>query len=158
MISTNGISVDPTKIKAMIEWPIPKNVPEFKNFMGLASYYQKFFTNFSRIAFPITSLQRKGKNFEWTEKCQVAFDLLKENLTTALILKVPDPYGDFTVIIDVSGEGLGGVLMQEGQVIAYESRKLKLYEQNYAPHDLELAAVVTRCRCGGIICWEILLS
>ena len=72
----------------------------------------------------------------------MAFDLLKEKLTTAPILRVPDPQKQFVVITDASGEGLGGVLMQDDQVVAYESRKLKNYEQNYAPHDLELAAIV----------------
>lgn len=110
--------------------------------MRLVGYYRKFFANFSRIAFPITSLQRKGKKFEWTKKFQVAFDLLKEKLTTTPILKVLDLDGEFIVITDASGEGLGGILMQEGKVIAYESMKLKPYEKNYASHDLELAMIV----------------
>lgn len=93
--------------------------------MGLAGYYQRFVGNFSRIAQPITSLQRKGKKFEWTEKCQEAFNTLKEKLMIAPILVVLDPNGHFVVITDVSSEGLGGVLMQDGKVVAYESRKLK---------------------------------
>lgn len=55
---------------------------------------------------------------------------------------VPNPNGHFVVITDASGDGLGGVLMQDGKVVAYESRKLKQYEQNCAPHDLELAVIV----------------
>lgn len=98
--------------------------------------------NFSRIAHPITTLQRKGKRFEWSKKGQKAFEYLKEKLTTAPILKVPDPHGQFVVVTDALGEGLGGVLIQNDQVIAYKSKKLKNYEQNYALHDLELAAIV----------------
>lgn len=79
--------------------------------MGLAGFYRKFARNFSRIAYPITSLQRKGKKFIWTEKSQSAFEYLKEKLTTTPILKVPDPQKQFVVIIDASGEGLGGLLM-----------------------------------------------
>lgn len=142
IISYDGIAVDPTKIKAVLEWPVPKNISKVTSYMGLAGYYQKFLELFSKIAFPIISLQRKGKKYEWTKKCQVAFDQLEKKLTTTPILRVPNPNGEFEVITDALGEGLGGVLMQEGKVIAYESRKLKPYEQNYASHDLELAAVV----------------
>ena len=78
----------------------------------------------------------------WIEKCEEAFQKLKELLTSALILVVPDPEGDFMVCTDASLEGIGAVLMQNGRVIAYESRKLKDHELNYPMHDLELAAVV----------------
>ena len=110
--------------------------------MGLAGYYHRFVQNFSRIAHPITSLQRKGKKFLWTEKCEEAFRRLKELLTSAPILAVPDPAGDFMVCTDASLEGIGLVLMQNGWVIAYELCKLKDHELNYPTHDLELAAVV----------------
>ncbi|KAH9312042.1 hypothetical protein KI387_027077, partial [Taxus chinensis] len=65
-----------------------------------------------------------------------------EQLTSTPILAVPDPNGDFTVVTDASGEGLGGILLQNDHVIAYESRKLKLHELNYVPHDLELVVIV----------------
>jgi len=58
--------------------------------MGLVGYYRKFVANFSKIAYPITSLQRKGKRFDWSKKYQKAFDQLKERLTMTPILKVPD--------------------------------------------------------------------
>ena len=79
--------------------------------MGLASYYHKFVQNFSRIAHPITSLQRKGNNFLWTKKCEEAFQKLKELLTSAPIISVPDLAGDFMVCIDASLEEIGVVLM-----------------------------------------------
>ena len=68
IIFGDGISVDPTKIQAMVDWPAPTNVSEIRSFMGLAGYYRRFVQNFSRVAHPITSLQRKGKKFFWTEK------------------------------------------------------------------------------------------
>lgn len=67
---------------------------------------------------------------------------MKMLLTTASILKIVDPHKDFVVCTDACNEGLGGVLIQEGHVIAYESRKLKTHENNYATYDLELAAVI----------------
>ena len=115
---------------------------EIHSFMGLAGYYQRFIKNFSRIAHPITSLQRKGKKFIWIEKCEEAFQKLKELLTNAPILVVPNPVGDFMVCIDASLEGIGAFLMQNGWVIVYESRKLKDHELNYPTHDLELVVVV----------------
>ena len=78
----------------------------------------------------------------WTEKCAEAFRRLKELLTTKLILKVHDMDADFLVCTDTSNEGLGGVLMQDGWVIAYISRKLRRHEENYAMHDLELLAII----------------
>jgi hypothetical protein len=87
-------------------------------------------------------LQKKNKKFVWTEKCAEAFHRLKELLMTTLILKVPDMDVDFLVCIDASKEGLGGVLMQDGRVIAYISRKLRRHEKNYVTHDLELLSII----------------
>lgn len=110
--------------------------------MGLASYYRKFVLNFSKIAHPITSLLRKAKKFVWTVECNSSFQKLKECLTSAPVLVVPDATKEFTVCTDASLDGLGAVLMQEGRVIAYESRKLKNHGVNYPTHDLELAAIM----------------
>ena len=134
--------MDPRKIRAIVEWPAPTNVSKVRIFMGLASYYRKFVANFSNIAHPITSLQRKGKKFVWSDKCEEAFQLLKEHLTSAPVLAVPNPSKEFVVCTDASVDGLGAILMPDGRVIAYESRKLKDHEINYPTHDLELAAVM----------------
>jgi hypothetical protein len=142
VISGEGIAVDPAKVEAIMEWPAPTNVTEVRSFMGLAGYYRRFVEGFSKMANLITELQKKKKKFVWTEKCAEAFRRLKELLTTALILKVPDMDAGFLVCTDASKEGLGGVLMQDGRVIAYISRKLRRHEENYATHDLELLAIV----------------
>lgn len=73
VISGDGISLDPSKIKAIMDWPTPTRVPEVRSFMGLVGYYRCFVEGFSKVAHPITSLQRKGKKFEWIEKCKRAF-------------------------------------------------------------------------------------
>eukprot|EP00253_Pinus_taeda_P028257 PITA_28257 len=124
----DGIAVDPENIKAIMEWPVPKDVADVRSFMGLAGYYRRFVEGFSKVAFPITSLQKKGKLFHWTPNCQKSFEQLKHLLTTAPILRIADPNKDYVVCTNASKEGLGGVLMQEGRVIAYESRKLKEHE------------------------------
>jgi hypothetical protein len=86
IISSKGISVDPEKVKSILEWPVPKNAHEVRSFMRLAGYYQRFVEGFSKIAKPITTLQCKGVRYEWTEECNSAFIELKKLLTSAPIL------------------------------------------------------------------------
>jgi hypothetical protein len=114
--------------------------------MGIVGYYRIFIEGFSKIAHPITSLQRKGVKFQWTLDCEKSFQHLKQLLTSAPILGITDLDEDFIVCTNACNEGLGGVLSQNGFVICYESRKLKDHEKNYATHDLELAAIVLSLR------------
>jgi hypothetical protein len=100
IISKEGITVDPEKIEAIKEWKTPKSVTEFRSFMGLDGYYKRFIAGFSRIAHPITSLQRKGKRFQWKIECEMSFQQLKQLLTNAPILKIADPNEEFMVCID----------------------------------------------------------
>jgi hypothetical protein len=146
IISEEGIVVDPEKVGAIREWSVPRNVVEFRSFMGLVGYYIRFIIGFLRIAHCITSLQRKEKKFHWTEECEKSFQRLKHLLTSTPILRIADPNMDFVVCTDACKEGLGGVLSQDGFVICYESRKLKEHEKNYATHNLELAAIIHALR------------
>ena len=75
-MSKDGILVDLDKVKAIIEWSVPKNVYDIRSFMGITGYYRKFIEGFSKISYPIISLQKKDKNFEWTEKCMENFNKL----------------------------------------------------------------------------------
>jgi hypothetical protein len=142
IISEEGITVDPEKIEAIKGWTTPKNLTEFISFMGLAGYYRRFIAGLSRIAHPITSLQRKGVKFQWTTECEKGFQQLKQLLTSAPILRIADPNEYFVVCTDACKEGLGGVLSHNGFVIFFESRKIKEHEKLHATHDLELAAIV----------------
>ena len=141
-MSSEGISVDPSKVEAVENWPRPKNVSEVRSFLGLARYYRRFVEGFSKIASPLTQLTRKDVKFKWTDSCEGSFQELKKRLTSALVLSIPTGGGGFVIYSDASKNGLGCVLMQNGKVIAYASRQLKEYEKNYPTHDLELAAVV----------------
>jgi hypothetical protein len=125
---------------------VPKNMIEIRLFMGLVGYYRRFIEGFSKIAHPITSLQRKGVKFQWTLECEKSFEHLKQLLTSAPILRIANPNEYFIVCIDAFKEGIGGVLSQNGFVICYESRKLKEHEGNYATYDLELEAIVHELR------------
>jgi hypothetical protein len=142
VISKEGVAVDPDKIGSIMEWPTPKEVLDIRSFMGLAGYYRIFIKGFSKIGCPITSLQKKGVKFTWTEECEERFQSLKHLLTHAPVLKIVDPKNDFLVCTDACKEGLEGVLMQGGSVVCYESQKLNEQEVNYVTHDLELAAMV----------------
>jgi len=90
IISSEGISVDPEKVKTIMEWLVPKNALEVRSFMGLAGYYRRFVEGFSKIEKPITTLQHKGVMYEWTKECDIAFIELKRLLTSAPILRVLD--------------------------------------------------------------------
>ena len=142
IISDEGISVDPEKIEATMNWLTLRNVTDVRFFMGIAGYYRRFIEGFSKVAHPITSLQRKGMGFEWTPICEGSFQQLKNLLTSAPILKIANRGKYFVVCIDSCGQGLGGVLMQDNHVLCYESRKLNGHVMKYATHDLELAAIV----------------
>jgi hypothetical protein len=141
-ISQDGISVDPEKVQEVMDWKPPTTIRQIRSFLGLAGYYRRFIQDFSRIAKPMTELLRKGVKYEWSQKCEDAFHILRQHLTTTPVLAQPDNTKPFEVYCDASGTGLGCVLMQDNRVIAYASRALRPHEQNYPTHDLELAAVV----------------
>ena len=134
--------MDSSKIDVVLSWNRPTNATEVRSFLGLAGYYRRFVEGFSKIAGPLTNLTRKEVKYKWTDKHERAFQELKESLTLAPVLAIPKSGESFTIYSDASHQGLGCVLMQCGNVIAYGSRQLKVHEKNYPTHDLELAAIV----------------
>nr|GEY39673.1 putative reverse transcriptase domain-containing protein [Tanacetum cinerariifolium] len=142
VIDSEGIHVDPVKIEAIKDWESPRTPTEIRQFLGLAGYYRRFIEGFSKIARPMTKLIQKSVKFDWGEKAEAAFQLLKRKLCSAPILALPERSENFVVYYDASHRGLGAVLMQKEKVIAYASRQLKVHEKNYTTHDLELGAVV----------------
>ncbi|GJS32267.1 putative reverse transcriptase domain-containing protein [Tanacetum coccineum] len=116
-----------------------------KKINRLAGYYRRLIKDMSRspkIAKSMTKLTQKGVKFDWGDKQEAAFQLIKQKLCSAPILALPEGSEDFIVYCDASIKGLGAVLMQREKVIAYASRQLKIHEKNYTTHDLELGAVV----------------
>ncbi|GJW25593.1 putative reverse transcriptase domain-containing protein [Tanacetum coccineum] len=142
VIDSEGIHVDPAKIESIKDWTSPKSPTEIRQFLGLAGYYRRFIEGFSKIAKPMTKLTQKKVKFEWGDKQEAAFQLLKQKLCSAPILALPEGSEDFIAYCDASKKGLGAVLMQRENVISYASRQLKIHEKNYTTHDLELGAVV----------------
>jgi hypothetical protein len=114
VISVGGVSVDPGKVRDVLNWMPPTNVLEIQSFLGLAGYYRRFIKDFSKIANPMMKLLKKNKAFEWIEECQTSFEELKKHLTSAPVLVLPDLTKKFDIYCDASLQGLGCVLMQEG--------------------------------------------
>ncbi|KAD4385312.1 hypothetical protein E3N88_25480 [Mikania micrantha] len=142
VVKNDGIHVDPAKIEAIKNWDSSKTPTEIGSFLGLAGYYRRFISNFSKIALPLTKLTQKSEPLVWEQKQEDAFQTLKQNLCGAPILSFPEGIDEFVVYCDASHQGLGCVLMQRHKVIAYASIQLKIHEKNYTTHDLELGAVV----------------
>jgi hypothetical protein len=86
VVSPEGIAVDPDKVKEVLEWKLPMTVSEIRSFLGLAGYYRKFISNFSKITKPITELLKKGNKYVWSEACDEAFKHLKKLLTTSPVI------------------------------------------------------------------------
>jgi hypothetical protein len=142
VISKGGISVDPSKVQDVLSWNAPTSVGDICSFLGLAGYYRRFIEGFLKISKPMTELLEKDMKFEWTSACEASFQELKKQLTTALILVMPDMEKPFSIYCDASGQGLGCVLMQDGHMVAYASRQLRKHEAHYPTHDLELDAII----------------
>jgi hypothetical protein len=123
--------VDLEKIKSIRGWLEPKIFSEIRSFMGLVGYYRRLIEGFSNVSHPITYLQKKGIKFEWTIKCEENFNLLKELLTSALVLKIVDPIENLLVCTDACKEVFRGVLTKNGYGISYEYINLKEHETNY---------------------------
>ena len=132
IISDEGISTDPQKVEAIKAWPIPKNLKELQSFLGICNYYQRFIPHYSGIATPLTNLTHKNTEYQWTSQAQEAFEELKDLLTRAPVLCIPDPLKPFTVTTDASGFAIGAVLQQDQghgpQPVAFTSRKMNPHE------------------------------
>ena len=147
VVSARGIKCDPDKIQAVKDWPVPRSVTQVRQFLGFAAYYRKFISHFSETAQPLTNLTKKSVRFYWDEKCQYAFETLKQLLVAAPVLAYPTDEGDYVLDTDASNYAMGAVLSQvqngEERVIAYASQTLSHTQQNYCTTKKELLAVVT---------------
>ena len=146
IVSRDGISMDPKKISAIVNWQPPTSITEVRRFLGFCNFYRRFVKNYSTIAAPLTALTSALKPFPANLPPDVmdAFTQLKTALTTAPLLRIPltGPDATFDLYTDASQVGLGAVLEQETHPVCYASRTLSPAEQNYPVHELELLAVV----------------
>ena len=147
VVSEQGVAVQQHKVKAVTEWPVPTTKKQVRAFLGLCNYYRRFIPAFSGIAAPMTDLTGKDVPFQWTERQQSAFELLKRRMTTADVLAHPHQERPYIITTDASGFAISGVLSQDQpdstrRPVAYMSRKMSPAERRYATHDKELLAIV----------------
>ena len=149
-VSESGIGTDPSKIEAVRNWPTPTNLRQSRAFVGLCQYYRRFVPNFSAISAPLHALTKKNAPFIWTPQCQSAFDQLKDALTGASVLALPNDEGQFILDTDASDKAIGAVLSQiqngEERPICYASQLYDKDQQNYNVTRKELLALVTHVR------------
>ena len=141
-----GVRIDPEKVKAIDGWPVPVNVKQLRQWLGLANYLHKYTRNYAAVVRPLTQLLRKDCEWIWTDENQQAFEQVKKSLREAPVLALPDFSKPFHVVCDASDYAIGCALMQHDadgaeRVVSYQSRQLKPAEQNYPVHDKELLAM-----------------
>jgi hypothetical protein len=125
-VTPRGIEVDEANIEAIKSWPIPATLTQLRSFLRLAGFYRRFVRDFNTIAAPLNNLTNKGVSFRWGAAQDQAFHTLTDKLTQAPLLQLLDFGKTFELECDVSGIGIGGVLLQEGKPIAYFSEKIEL--------------------------------
>ncbi len=113
ILSPDGIRMDPTKVKAVADWPTPDSRRAVQRFLGFANLYRRFIRNFSQVALPLTDLTSTKKQFCWSSQAQTAFESLKSRFISAPILNTPDPSRQFgSSEVDASVVGVGAILSQ----------------------------------------------
>jgi hypothetical protein len=153
IVGRNGVKVDPRKVKAVQDWPVPQDVHQLRSFLGLANYFRRFIQGYSALTRPLTELLKGTANVakDWSPAAQIAFEGVKYALTNAPVLVLPDFKAaqagkPFEVVADASKEGVGAVLLQDGHPIAFESKKFTPAEANYDTSHKELLATIHALR------------
>ena len=113
IVSEGQIKMDPGKVKEVTDWPIPKSRKELRGFLGFLNFYHHFIKNFSKVARSLNALTSEKQPFEWTAECQMAFKQLKEKITMALALQMPNDEDPFHIETDGLGIGIGAILSQQ---------------------------------------------
>jgi hypothetical protein len=147
IISKGEICMDLVKLKAIQDWPLPRMVKDIQKFLGFCNFYCCFVKDYSHIARPLFNLTKKEIPWNWTTKCNIAFETLRQTMITSLVLMLPDHKKLFTLIIDTSDYATGAILEQKDALewshpIAYFSKSLQPAEWNYKIHNKELLAII----------------
>ena len=147
VVNRHGLLPQQSKLDILANFPAPTTITQLQSFIGLASYYRRFVSNFSMIASVLhQAAAGKNKKLVWTKECQEAFDILRSYLTSDTILIFPDFTRLFRLETDACNYGVGAVLSQKRdkkyQPIAYWSRHLNKAQQNYSTIEKEALAIV----------------
>lgn len=142
MINATGVSSDPAKITKVATWPTPTTSKDVRSFLGLAGYYRKFVRHFGIIARRLFNLLKKNIPFIWTEETETAFQLLKQGLIEAPVLKLPNFSKPFMLDTNACDTGVGTVLQQEGHPVAYMSKPLGPRHRGLSTYEKECIAIL----------------
>ena len=146
VVTDKGVSVDPKKVAAVQEWPRPGSVHDVRSFLGMTNFYRVFIRGYADIAAPLTDLTRGKQEWSWGGQQEEAFRTLKDKLTTAPVLVIPEPELGYTIWTDASDYAVGAILYQDQgkglQPVAFESKRLSPAESIWPPHEREALALV----------------
>ena len=138
--------MDPVKIKAVNEWPKPKNKKQLQRFLGFCNFYRRFIKNYSKITRPLHDLTG-NKMWNWTEAQDKAMEELQKSICNEPVLRIPIPGAPFRIEADSSDFANGAVLSQlidnKWHPVAYRSESLTPTERNYSIYDKELLAIMS---------------
>jgi hypothetical protein len=113
VVGKDGLKVDPKKVKAVRDWPEPDDLGKLRSFLGLVGYYRKFVPALAQISAPLTELIKKNVPWSWTDRHRQAFEQLKDALTTAPVLVIPQFGKPYVIYTDASDFAVGAVLLQD---------------------------------------------
>ena len=144
-LTSEGVEPDDEKVRAVREMKKPENVKELMTFLGFVNYLGKFIQNLSDKSAPLRKLLEKDTEWHWDNEQEKAFEKLKKAVIEAPVLKYYDEKKPVTLSVDASSKGLGAVILQNGQPVAYASRALTTAQQNYAQIEKEALAISYGC-------------
>jgi hypothetical protein len=149
IISAQGVFTDPVKIQAMLAWPTPLNVTQLRGFLGLTGYYRRFIQGYGLICKPLFEALKKN-GFIWEDRQQQAFLQLKQIMTQAPVLALPNYREPFVLEADACGYGIGAVLMQNSKPIAFMSQAIGPKAAALSTYDKEALAIIEAIKNGNI--------
>jgi hypothetical protein len=147
IIKEGQVTMDPVKVKAVADWPTPRNLRELRGFLGFANFYRRFIKDFAKIARPLNDLTKKDVQWTWNGSQHRAFQTLKETFLQKPILVVWEPNRPTRLEVNASGYAMGGVLLQKldddrWHPVAFRSQSMIDAERNYEIYDKEMLAII----------------
>ncbi|KAG5727458.1 hypothetical protein E4T56_gene12017 [Termitomyces sp. T112] len=148
IVTSDGVCMDPAKVDAILNWPLPRNVKEVQSFLEFANFYHQFIDNYSKITKLLNQLMQKDNPWDWDSKCQSVFLLLKKAFTSALVLRHFDPSLPIVLECDASDYAITKILSQldsrgkDLHPVAFYTHSMIPAELNYEIYDKELLVIV----------------
>lgn len=141
VVSGTSVKVNKRKLKAIMDLPQPNFITTLQGFLGLTGYYCKSIQAYGQLAIPLTSMLKRN-SFRWTDATMASFQTLKQALTSATVLQLPNFVEEFIIECDASRGGIGAVLQQNSHLIAFFSRQLAVRHHKLAVYERKLIGVV----------------